>query len=249
MRSVYSTLFLLLILLGSGFTHNTFKEEQLRYPRVRQAYADKEQELKTLLTQNGIRMEEIQLYLRGFKHERELEVWAKNRDDQRFQLLKTYEMCRTSGALGPKRKQGDGQIPEGYYHLSHFNPSSNFYLSLKVNYPNRSDQILGQRGNLGGDIFLHGACVTIGCIPITDDKIKELYLLCVEARNNGQSTIPITLFPANLNNDVYATLIADQPNPKVKDLWTDLKAGYDYFNRHQTLPNISFLANGRHRVQ
>ncbi|HAA14043.1 MAG TPA: hypothetical protein DCE41_21065 [Cytophagales bacterium] len=235
--------------MGSGFAANTFKEEQLRYPRVRQAYAEKEEGMKALLKQYGIRTNEVQLYLRGFKHEQQLEVWAKNRSDSQYQRIKTYDMCRTSGALGPKRKQGDGQIPEGYYHLSYFNPASNFHLSLKVNYPNRSDQILGQAGSLGGDIFVHGACVTIGCIPITDDKIKELYLLCVEAKNNGQPKIPITLFPAKLGNDVYSNLLAGQPNPKVKELWIDLKAGYDHFNVNKTLPTISFLDNGRHRIQ
>lgn len=106
-----------------------------------------------------------------------------------FRLIKDYQICSLSGELGPKRQQGDLQVPEGFYWIDRFNPASNFYLSLGINYPNQFDRILGKSGELGGDIFIHGGCVTIGCIPITDDKIKELYLIAVEAKSNGQDGV------------------------------------------------------------
>ena len=238
----------ILLLISTTVPGTTFKEQQLRYPRVRQAYTDTEAQVRQMLADKGIALSRAQVYLRGFKYDKELEVWAKNPEDAQYQLVTTYDICQTSGTSGPKRKQGDYQIPEGFYHINAFNPSSNFYLSLKVNYPNRSDAILGDTDQLGGDIFVHGNCVTIGCIPITDKHIKALYVLCVEARNAGQMQIPITLFPARPGGAAYGFLIEDGA-PQHLGLWEDLAKGYAYFEKHHTLPNVTFLANGRHRIE
>lgn len=173
---------------------------------------------------------------------------AKGASDVPYKLIREYDVCQTSGQLGPKRKQGDRQIPEGYYHIDRFNPHSAFYLSLGLNYPNRSDRVLGNQ-NPGGDIFIHGACVTIGCLPITDDKIKELYVFCVEARSSGQRTIPVTIFPTRMTEAKYRDLRArHSSDPDKLGLWADLKEGYDHFNETKSLPSIGFLNNGRHSV-
>lgn len=239
----------LLILFTLTSFHSTFKEQQKRYPRVRQAYADKEGSVLELLTQKSIKTEQLRLYIRAFKKEKKIELWGKNASDRTHQLIKEYKVCRTSGDLGPKRKQGDLQIPEGYYHINIFNPASNYYLSLGVNYPNKSDRILGNKDKLGGDIFIHGSCVTIGCIPITDDQIKELYVFCVEAKNSGQAKIPVTIFPSELTDQSFRQLKLENPADTDKlGLWEDLKLGYDHFNKSKTLPDINFLSSGRHRI-
>ncbi len=226
-----------------------FKEQQKQYQRVRKAYTDKEKTVEKSLADNGIKTNMLQLHLRAFKQEKELQVWAKNKTDEKYTLIKTYKFCSLSGSLGPKRKQGDGQVPEGFYRIDRFNPYSNFYLSLGVNYPNKSDQILGSKGKLGGDIFIHGDCVTIGCIPITDDKIKELYVYCVEAKNNG-GTIPVTIFPAKLTDSKLQELKNKYSNDTDKlNIWSDLKQAYDYFEQNKNLPGITFLSTGRHKVQ
>lgn len=241
--------FILILNLPFLFQADSFRKAQKRYPRVRQAYKEKEQLVKEMLSGKSIKMNAVQVCLRAFKKEKEIEVWAKNSSDTIFQLLKTYDVCATCGLPGPKRKQGDMQIPEGYYHIDRFNAYSVFYLSLGINYPNTSDRILGKKGRLGGDIFIHGECVTIGCLPITTPKIKELYVLCVEAKNAGQKKIPVTIFLAKLSQSKFHNL-----KNRYKDdsdrvgLWTDLKAGYDFFNKHKKLPGISFLATRRHRV-
>jgi murein L,D-transpeptidase YafK len=204
----------------------------------------------TLLQNKQIDKNNLKIYLRAFKSEKQIELWGKNDSDTKYMLIKTYDVCRTSGRLGPKRKQGDLQIPEGFYHINRFNPNSNFYLSLGINYPNKSDKILGIKGNLGGDIFIHGACVTIGCLPITDDKIKELYIFCIEARNNGQSKIPITIFPSKLSETEFKRLTEKYSSDSDKvGLWTDLKKGYDIFNKTNQIPTIEFLNTGRHDVK
>ncbi len=239
---------LLLLSILLGFTTSDFKEQQLKYKRVRTAYAKKGSILAEKL--KALDIQKLEIYIRIFKNDNLLELWGKDRSKKKFILIKSFEICSTSGKLGPKRKQGDYQIPEGFYHIDRFNPWSNFHLSLGINYPNRSDRILGVKGKLGGDIFIHGACVTIGCIPITDDKIRELYIYCVEAKNDGQKTIPVTIFPTKLTAGNMKTLQKNYANDAKKlNLWNDLKHGFDSFNENKILPSVSFLNNGRHGVK
>lgn len=243
------TLIILLFSLCS-FYSDSFKTSQLKYSRVRQAYKDKESSMLTLLRERNIDKNNLTIYLRAFKKEKQIELWGKNKSDTKYSLIKTYKICRTSGQLGPKRKQGDSQIPEGFYYINRFNPYSNFYLSLGINYPNKSDRILGVKGKLGGDIFIHGACATIGCLPIRNEQIKELYIFCVEAKNNGQSKIPVTIFPSKLTDKRYKHLTDKYKTDSDKvGLWTDLKSGYDIFNETKQLPTIVFLNSGRHTVK
>lgn len=249
MKIVRYCLLIILTLFLCSFHTDLFKESQLKYSRVRQAYKEKEDRMLTLLKNNQIDRNKLKIYLRAFKKEKQIELWGKNASDTKYILVKTYKVCRVSGRLGPKRKRGDLQIPEGFYHIDRFNPNSNFYLSLGINYPNKSDKILGVRGKLGGDIFIHGACITIGCLPITDSEIKELYIFCIEAKNNGQSKIPITIFPSRLTNNEYLRLTDKNKSDSDKiGLWTDLKKGYQIFNEKKELPSIGFLNSGRHNV-
>ena len=149
--------------------------------------------------------------------------------------MKKYDFCTTSGRLGPKRIQGDGQIPEGFYRISHFNPKSSFLLSLKVNYPNASDKILSDPDKPGGDIYIHGGCQTIGCIPITNDKIQEVYLLSVLAKTEG-GEIPIHIFPFKMTEENIGRNLAESPQHEV--FWGSLKNGFDVFEKEKKVPDI-----------
>jgi len=136
------------------------------------------------------------------------------------------------------------QIPEGFYHISYFNPISSYFLSLKVSYPNKSDRILGVKDKLGGDIFIHGACCSIGCIPITNDKIKEFYILCLEAKNHGQSEIPVYIFPNEMEANKFTKLKKQySENTELIDFWENLKIGYDLFKK--TKKAISFSVDNK----
>ncbi|UTW64678.1 hypothetical protein KFE98_09500 [bacterium SCSIO 12741] len=226
-----------------------FKQEQRRYQRVRQAYANQQSWLDQTLASQNLSASNLRIYLRAFKAEDELEVWAKKKTDDTYRHLVTFPICSKSGQIGPKRRQGDLQVPEGYYHIDRFNPVSNFHLSLGINYPNRSDKILSDKSRPGGDIFIHGSCVTIGCLPITDPLIEQLYVLCIEAKNSGQGNIPVTLFPSRLEDETLKALQSEHAGETDKlNLWLDLKKGYDYFNTHKKLPSIGFLPTGRHSV-
>jgi len=247
MKAWISCLFILAFLPGFS---QSFKQAQQRYPRVRAAYANHYHQIEQILKQNQISTDQLRLYLRAFKMEKQIELWALTRSSGKYQLLKTYEVCKLSGTLGPKRRQGDLQIPEGFYHIDRFNPASSFHLSLGVNYPNKSDVLLGDPSKLGGDIFIHGACVTIGCLPIRDQYIEELYVFCVEAKNSGQRKIPVTIFPSRLTDSEYQRLQNIYGNSHVNlNLWSSLKKGYEYFNQTKQLPTIEFSNNGRYIVK
>lgn len=210
---------------------------------------EKEPVLRELFGQKGFPFPPREIFIRIFKQEQVLEVWVRPSSSDRLELLKEYPVCAVSGQLGPKRQQGDGQIPEGFYFINGFNPVSNFHLSLRINYPNESDRILGVRGHLGGDIFIHGDCVTIGCVPITDDGIKEVYLLAVEARSAGQRRIPVHIFPARLDDQGLRQLekdFADQPS--LLKFWRNLKEGFDSFEEFRRVPSLRVEQDGKYRM-
>jgi murein L,D-transpeptidase YafK len=170
--------FLLFSLSAFMAAAQTFKQEQLKYSKVKTAYDDKGETVKKMVAAKGLTLQNMELFIRIFKEEQQLEVWVKkSKTNEAYQKLVTYPVCSSSGVAGPKRQEGDYQVPEGFYHVNIFNPTSSYYLSLGVSYPNASDKILGVKNRLGGAIMIHGNCVTIGCIPITDGLIKELYIL------------------------------------------------------------------------
>jgi len=231
-----------------------FKADQLRYERVRDADAEKTPVLEALFEEKGLVWPPGEILLRAFKQERTLELWARPSTGEDFILVRAYDICALSGGFGPKRREGDLQIPEGFYRIDRFNPASAFHLSLGLNYPNGSDKLLSDRDAPGGDIFIHGACVTIGCLPLTDDKIKEVYLAAVEAREAGQALIPVQIFPCRMDDAGMCRLgdvLAGAPPPDslpLKDspgdedllsFWRNLKEGYDRFERSKRPPSFS----------
>lgn len=217
-------------------TNPGFKEQQLKFDRVRSAYTEKKSAVEELLKTQNI-ASGYELFIRAFKKERDLEVWIKRKDSASYTLLTTYPFCTSSGTLGPKRKEGDLQIPEGVYSINHFNPFSNFHLSLGINYPNASDRILSDKKHPGGAIYIHGNCVSIGCIPITDEKIKELYILAVEATESGQTDIPIHIFPARFPS-------MEEP---MTPFWENLKTIYDDFAQTKKLRPVRVDKTGAYK--
>lgn len=240
-------IFTTLLLLSLMIQQSSFKEKQLVNARVQVAYDEKESVVKKYFTDLKLSYNKFQLFLRAFKKEQKLEVWAKENGKQEFVLIHTYDFCAMSGTLGPKRKEGDLQIPEGVYHINHFNPLSNFYLSLGLSYPNASDKILSHKTKPGGAIYIHGNCVTIGCIPITDEGIKGLYVLAVEARNNGQEKIPVHVFPAKLDAGVAEKLAVEYSvSDDVKKFWKNLEPIYADFESTKKLRSVKVNSKGEY---
>ncbi|SES95581.1 L,D-transpeptidase family protein [Hymenobacter actinosclerus] len=218
-----------------------FRTEQLRYPRVREAYAQYQEAVRARLRRQQIAPERLELFVRAFKMERRVEVWGRNQDGGPFILLRTFALAGVSGRLGPKRRAGDRQIPEGFYTINRFNPNSEFLLSLGLDYPNAADQQHTPSGlDPGDNIFVHGSHETIGCLPITDAGIQELYVLAVEARAAGQRNIPVHIFPFGLT----ANQLARRQQSPHYAFWQELAPAYAYFETHRTLPTVIVATNG-----
>jgi murein L,D-transpeptidase YafK len=208
------------------------------------------EQIKTLFTTAGISYPPKEIFIRSFKLEEEVELWARNDSQSEFKLIKKYPICMGSGELGPKRRQGDLQVPEGFYHISGFNPASRFHLSLRINYPNESDKILSDKRRPGNDIFIHGSCVTIGCIPIRNDGIKELYIIAVDAKSGGQQSIPVHIFPCRMDKESCNVKMdaITQENPALKKFWSSLKPGYDFFESSRKIPQMEIDEDGYYKV-
>ncbi len=228
-----------------------FIEYQKSFPRISEALKRKEDTLQRQFRQKNLPWPAKYLYIRSFKYDSELEVWVKYELHQKFQLFKTYKVCALAGSLGPKRMQGDFQVPEGFYYINEFNPRSMYHLSLGLNYPNLSDRILSDSIQPGGDIYIHGKCVTTGCIPINDQQIEELYILAAHAKTEGQDFIPVHIFPIQFKNPRSNVYLAKylKDFPEYTSLTAGLKQAYQYFDKMKKLPVIMVNKNGEYIVE
>jgi murein L,D-transpeptidase YafK len=191
-----------------------------------------------------------QIYIRSFKYDSQLEVWVRNEKNGPFQLFKTYKVCTLSGALGPKRIDGDYQVPEGFYYINEFKPQSEFHMALGINYPNASDQLLSDSLRPGNGIFIHGSCVTTGCIPIQNDQIEELYLLAATAHEKGQDFIPVHIFPIRYHKFKSEEYLVKNRKDDFEYLGfsAKLKEVFDFFEQNKKLPLITVNKKGEYVV-
>jgi murein L,D-transpeptidase YafK len=228
----------------------SFVELQKHYPRVAASFKVKEDTLKKQFEKQGLAWPARQVYIRSFKYDGQLEVWVRNTNNEPYKLFKTYRVCAMAGSLGPKRMEGDYQVPEGFYYINEFNPRSTYHLSLGLNYPNASDRILSDSIRPGGDIYIHGSCVTVGCIPVQDSQIEELYVLASYARNSGEDFIPVHIFPIRYNNPRSVQYLeqAALGDASIKKFALSLKEVYDVFEKEHKLPVISVNSKGGYVV-
>ncbi|WP_291721759.1 L,D-transpeptidase family protein [Bernardetia sp.] len=240
-------LFSLVVCCIGFFAYQDFVTEQKRYKKVRTAYTEKENYLSKKLKEKKLSLQNLNILIVAYKDEQELEVYVKSKTAKQYQKFLTYDICQNSGDLGHKNKEGDYQVPEGFYYINHFNPMSSYFLSLGISYPNLADKRRNPKTatkDLGGAIYLHGACVTIGCIPITDEYIKEVYVLAVQARTNGQTKIPIYVLPFRMNKENQQEFY-----PKYKNLvgfWDNIKIGYEKFEKNKEELSFSIDAKGNY---
>jgi murein L,D-transpeptidase YafK len=184
---------------------------------------------------------------RAFKAERQLEIWGATNDRGPFRLLAAYPIAAVSGTLGPKRREGDMQAPEGFYRIDRFNPHSLFHLSLGLNYPNSSDRRLSDPAHPGEDIFIHGNHVSAGCLAMTDPVIDKIYALALNARNHGQRAIPVSIFPCRLTDSNWAILQAQYARRQdLVRFWSTLRPGYTAFERTHIWPRPHVDSHGNY---
>ncbi len=187
--------------------------------------------LETALRAKGLRWG-APVFIRIFKEEKELELWVD--EGKHFKHFKTWPICKYSGTLGPKLKEGDLQAPEGFYFVprSRMNPRSRFHLSFNLGYPNTYDRAHRRTGSA---LMVHGNCVSIGCYAMTDERIEKIYSLCDASLMNGQRFFRVHAFPfrmteANMRRHTASKWINE---------WKNLKRGYDWFEKTKRSPNVT----------
>ncbi len=174
------------------------------------------------------------ILIRLFKQEAELEVWKQTRSGD-FALLETYPICRWSGDLGPKIREGDRQAPEGFYSITpgQMNPQSAYYLSFNMGYPNAFDKALGRTGS---QLMVHGDCSSRGCYAMTDEQISDIYALGRESFFGGQRAFQVQAYPFRMTP---VNMAKHRNNPNMP-FWKMIKVGYDHFEVTRREPRVDF---------
>ncbi len=173
------------------------------------------------------------IMIRIYKEEGKLEIW-KAKADNRFDVIKSYDICAWSGKLGPKIKEGDRQAPEGFYSLTpaHLNPNSKYYLAINTGFPNRYDAANGRSGT---NLMIHGACSSSGCYSMTDEQVLEIYAFARDAFRGGQTAVQLQAYPFRMTADNMAR----HRNSEHYDFWKMIKVGYDNFEVTKRPPEVS----------
>ncbi len=189
-------------------------------------------EAQVLLAKKGM-TEQAPIFVRIFKEENELEIW-KQMADGRYEHFKTYPICKWSGELGPKLKQGDKQAPEGFYTVrpGQLNPNSQFHLAFNLGYPNDFDRSHGRDGSA---LMVHGKCKSAGCFAMTDALIEEIYILARESFKGGQTAFQVNAFPFRMTEENMKR----HASSKWIDFWRSLKVGYDSFEFFRVPPKVA----------
>ncbi len=177
------------------------------------------------------------IMVRIFKEEGVLEVW-KSKPNGRYEMVKDYQICAWSGMLGPKKKEGDRQAPEGFYNITPalLNPYSKYYLAFNMGYPNSFDRSLGRTGS---NLMVHGACSSRGCYSMTDLQMQEIFAFAKEAFDGGQRSFQVQALPFRMTADNMAR----HANSPHYEFWKNLKVGYDHFELTHRPPEVAVCEN------
>lgn len=217
----------LLNLLGFGALAQTIPSSE----RSREAVMRVTPQLRQDFQKQGFRWG-AKVFIRIIKEKQNLEVWVQQ--NNRYQLFRNYKICKFSGALGPKTKEGDNQAPEGFYEVrpNQMNPNSSYHLSFNLGYPNAYDRAHAYTGSA---LMVHGNCVSIGCYAMTDEKIEEIYALMQMAFEDGQRVVQVHCFPFDMTDEK----LAQYKGNRHFDFWQNLKEGYETFERRHTPPRVN----------
>jgi len=249
MKHFVALLFFVMMFISSSVTaqaDGSFYDKQLSFTRVREAVIRRQPWIESQKQKLGLFTEHTDVFFRVFKKEQVLEVWIKK--EYQFVLLQCYPICYFSGELGPKRKEGDMQVPEGLYHISVFNADSKFHLSLGLNYPNESDLLLSDAFSPGSDIYIHGDCVSTGCLAMTDDLMEEIYVIALHAASAGQSHIPVHIFPFRFSEEKLQQKNFPKPLHKFFPLWHSLRLAYTFFEENKKIPLFTVDEKGIYQL-
>ncbi len=179
------------------------------------------------------------VFLRLFKEENELEVWMRGRGNFHYTLYKVYRLKGWSGKLGPKLKEGDRQVPEGFYYVSasRMRPETPHFLGVDLGFPNEYDTY---HGRTGSGLLIHGGKNDSGAFILSSEDMSEVYALSDAALQSGQRLFRVNVFPFRMTDKRMEQEWKKQP--EWIDFWMNLKEGYDFFENANFPPDVSVNA-------
>jgi murein L,D-transpeptidase YafK len=207
--------------------------------RVAAARAASGEKIAAKVRAAGMAYPPRELFLRAYKQERELEVWGGSGGE--LKKIAVFPVLAASGGPGPKRREGDKQVPEGCYRVVVFNPKSHYHLSLGLDYPNASDRVLSDPEKPGFDIYIHGGAASVGCLALGDDAIEELFLLASDTL--AKDAIAVHLFPARPPWDELKAA-----HPRHAELWAQLELIHAAFEQTRRVPKVRSERDGRYTL-
>ena len=241
--------FICLLVAGTATAQPSVSEAKKSSGKVLNVFSRMEDSVKRQFVKQNLVWPPAEMYVRSFKYDRQMEVWVKGNSKEPFKLFKTYKVCMQSGTMGPKRMEGDYQVPEGFYYINEFNPNSAYHLSLGLNYPNSSDKILSNGVHPGSDIYIHGNCVSTGCIPISDIPIEEVFIIASAVKERQQQDfIPVHVFPIRYNIKKSVDYLSNitKDNATLLAFNANIKSAFDFFELKKQLPVIMVNQRGEY---
>lgn len=215
----------------SQLSETEYSDGNKRFADVKKRATEK---IQSALSNKGLYLGDP-IFIRVLKEEKQVELFIQNRQTELYQLAHTYNIAAMSGKLGPKKQEGDGQAPEGFYYVPvrMFNHGSQYHLSFNIGFPNKYDLAHERTGSF---IMMHGAKASIGCYAMTDEVIEEIYTICHAALSSGkQRFFRFHSFPFRMTEEN----MQKHANSEHFEFWKNLKQGYDYFESHQIPPDVS----------
>lgn len=223
---------LLLVTIAVWLLFKASAQDVPSSPRSVQAVSETTVGVTETLSQKQIR-KGAPVYIQIIKADDVLRLYLQT-EDGTYDLFRTYHICAWSGRLGPKLREGDGQSPEGFYSIKpdQMNPNSSFHLSFNLGYPNQYDRAHGRTGTF---LMVHGNCVSIGCYAMTDESISEIWTLMVWAFEDGQTAIPVHIFPFELSD----SNLERYGDHEWIEFWRTLQPAWKVFLEKKIPPSIS----------
>ena len=179
--------------------------------RLEMHAAEVEQRLQPAFTVAGLAYPPAEVAYVAIKQQRALHVYARQKDEDAWAYVRTYPVLAQSGGLGPKLREGDRQVPEGIYRAEFLNPNSLYHLSIRLNYPNATDQAAARadrRENLGSDIMIHGSNVSIGCLAVGNEASEDLFVLAALV---GKEHVRVVIAPVDFRVPSARSPEAERP--------------------------------------
>lgn len=229
------------------FGEGSLASAQARYGRVQDARRHQAAALDRMFAATGVSYP-APLMIRAYKEEGEFELWGLAAAESRYVRIAKWPFNGYSGDLGPKRRRWDRQIPEGFYRIRAFNGASRYHLSLEIDYPNPSDRALSTARHLGNNIFIHGRDVSIGCIPLGDRVIEQVYVAVLDSRCAGYE-VPVHIAPCRFGSPGCERRLREfaRGKPRLEVFWTNLRRGFELFDATGVPPLVSVSEQGQYQ--